>query len=132
MKTLLESQNTAAGKSSLRNNTIGESNTAYGFHSLEEANTEGKYNTAQMGITPFQIILQPIMALQSEQKPYKLIHKGLGNTAVGTNALESNTTGSSNTVSGWNSMPANTTGSSNVAMGVNSMSANTTGGLIPQ
>ena len=50
------------------------------------------------------------------------------NTAVGVNALKSNTTGISNTASGENALFSNTTGTSNTASGVNALTSNTTGG----
>jgi len=49
------------------------------------------------------------------------------NTAVGSLALKTNTTGSNNVAIGGQSMQANTTGSSNSALGNNSLVANTTG-----
>jgi hypothetical protein len=49
------------------------------------------------------------------------------NTAVGVNALASNSTGSISTAIGNNALNANTTGSSNVAVGDGALNANTTG-----
>ena len=49
------------------------------------------------------------------------------NTAVGSNAMFSNTTGSSNTAIGRKAMYANTTGTKNTALGVSSLLNNTTG-----
>lgn len=60
------------------------------------------------------------------------INIGLGggnissNTAIGTNALFSNTTGNGNTVNGFQSLYFNTTGSSNTANGYQSLYSNTT------
>jgi len=57
---------------------------------------------------------------------------GLGsivtNTAVGNNALITNTTGTDNTAIGRFSLRLNTTGSGNVGLGSTTLSANTTGG----
>lgn len=50
---------------------------------------------------------------------------GSSNTAVGTQALYVNTTGNGNTAVGLNALAANTSGFSNVAIGVNSLSSNT-------
>jgi len=49
------------------------------------------------------------------------------NTAVGTNALDANTTGASNTATGYNSLANNTTGYNNVATGKSALNDNTTG-----
>jgi trimeric autotransporter adhesin len=49
------------------------------------------------------------------------------NTAVGTNALRSNTTGCNNTASGRNALCSNTTGCNNTASGLNALRDNTTG-----
>src|SRR5262245_26592145 len=49
------------------------------------------------------------------------------NTAEGTNALFSLTTGTENTALGFNALRANTTGSGNTAIGTGALKANTTG-----
>lgn len=49
------------------------------------------------------------------------------NTALGSGALQSNTTGNSNTASGLQALPSNTTGVQNTASGVNALYYNTTG-----
>src|SRR2546423_6329309 len=49
------------------------------------------------------------------------------NTAEGTNALFSNTTGSENTATGFEALLSNTTGDSNTATGSEALPANTTG-----
>ena len=51
------------------------------------------------------------------------------NTAVGANALSSNTTGTLNTATGLSALQFNTAGNSNTANGANSLLANTTGGF---
>ena len=53
---------------------------------------------------------------------------GSQNTAIGTDALFSNTTGNSNTGIGFQSLPLNTTGSNNTGLGLQSLNVNTTGG----
>ena len=59
------------------------------------------------------------------------VGKGAGaiasNTALGSGALNANTTGSNNTANGLNALYSNTTGSNNTASGVNALNANTTG-----
>ena len=54
---------------------------------------------------------------------------GSANTAVGTGALFSNTTGDSNTAIGLNALVSNTTGSGNTAVGVRALDHNTQGSL---
>src|SRR5262245_35423809 len=49
------------------------------------------------------------------------------NTAIGSAALGSNTTGSGNTASGFQALRNNTTGFSNTASGASALSGNTTG-----
>ncbi len=53
---------------------------------------------------------------------------GIWNTAIGSDALQANTTGSQNTASGSFALQANTTGTSNTASGSFALQANTTGG----
>jgi hypothetical protein len=59
------------------------------------------------------------------------VGKGAGaiasNTALGSGALNANTTGSNNTASGRNALASNTTGFQNTASGVNALQSNTTG-----
>ena len=61
----------------------------------------------------------------------QLVPTGAGgvatNTAVGTGAMQNNTTGYQNTAVGTSAMQNNTTGYQNTAVGMNAMSANTTG-----
>ena len=54
---------------------------------------------------------------------------GASNTAIGSNALQTNTTGASNTAIGSNALQNNTIGVSNVAIGKWALSRNTTGFL---
>jgi hypothetical protein len=55
-------------------------------------------------------------------------NNGDGNTAVGANALQSNTTGSFNTANGSSALSANTEGNGNTANGSGALERNTTGG----
>ncbi len=50
-----------------------------------------------------------------------------GNTAVGYNAMNSNTSGYDNTAIGYSSLASNTTGNKNTAIGLGSLNSNTTG-----
>ena len=56
-----------------------------------------------------------------------VVATGANNTAVGANALASNTTGYSNTANGANALLSNTTGVGNTANGVSALLSNTTG-----
>src|SRR6266403_1673678 len=53
---------------------------------------------------------------------------GFDNTAIGFDALHSNTIGVQNTANGFEALAGNTTGSSNTANGLQALSGNTTGG----
>jgi hypothetical protein len=57
------------------------------------------------------------------------VSTGSGNTALGDNALSSNTTGFFNTAVGFDACMVNTTGFENTAVGTFALSANTTGDL---
>ncbi len=52
---------------------------------------------------------------------------GVGNTAIGSSALQANTTGVSNTASGYNALYSNTVGYNNTASGKGALSSNTEG-----
>src|SRR5256714_14920939 len=52
---------------------------------------------------------------------------GINNTAMGFDALFSNTTGFNNTATGWKALFSNTTGGYNTATGLNALFRNTTG-----
>ena len=56
-----------------------------------------------------------------------LNHTGLNNTAIGFQALTSNTTGYGNTATGFQALTSNTTGGSNTASGFQALTSNTTG-----
>ena len=55
------------------------------------------------------------------------VTSGFDNTALGFEALFGNTTGSANTATGWTALQGNTTGFNNTANGSNSLARNTTG-----
>src|SRR5256886_4828557 len=56
-----------------------------------------------------------------------LNNSGSANTAIGFEALFSNTTGTGNTAHGWSSLHSNTTGLNNTATGGSALNNNTTG-----
>ena len=102
--------NTASGSNALLQNTTGDLNTANGSNALLQ-NTTGASNTASGS-----------NALQSNTT-------GDLNTANGLNALQANTTGDLNTANGSNALQSSTTGVSNTANGSNALQSNTTGDL---
>ena len=111
--------NTGVGLDALSNITNGRLNTAFGYQALLNA-TSSSFNTA-IGY----------LALKSIVKDDDDLYDGY-NTAVGANALTSNTTGNNNTAVGTNVLFQNTTGESNSAFGAArffgfALAANTTG-----
>jgi hypothetical protein len=95
-------------------NNIGYSNVAIGRGALR--NDVGGINLVAIGDSALYNNLGDV----GEQE-------GLQNTAVGSKALYSNTTGSYNTANGHQSLYSNTTGSNNTANGHQSLYSNTTG-----
>ncbi len=59
---------------------------------------------------------------------YSLVGGSYGNTAMGSGALQTNSTGAYNTATGLNALESNTTGSINTAIGSGALASNTTGG----
>jgi hypothetical protein len=73
------------------------------------------------------VLLVSLTSAAWAQPPDVVTSDSSANTAMGTNALWSNTSGGWNTASGDSAMFRNTTGSSNTASGVNALGQNTTG-----
>ena len=95
--------NTAFGYLALQFATSSVNNTAIGYRALQ--NTVDFSNGGANGVT----------------------NSGTGNTAVGYNALFTNTTGNWNTAIGASALQTNTTGISNSAFGVGALALNTIG-----
>jgi hypothetical protein len=93
--------NTATGRRALYRNTIGLDNTAVGDRAMQ-SNIDGSRHTAVGSHALFNCVAAPDFA---------------GNTAVGTSALFSDTTGNFNTAIGDSALFSNTTGSGNIALG---------------
>ncbi|HNS17016.1 MAG TPA: tail fiber domain-containing protein [Bacteroidales bacterium] len=124
-------RNTGTGCSVLNSNTSGSYNAAFGNEALRD-NTIGYFNVA-VGLC----------ALASNTNRSNLVAVGdsalynnglgasgdqaTGNTAIGSRALVSNTTGYRNTASGYKSLQANTTGNWNTANGYQALYLNSTG-----
>jgi hypothetical protein len=109
------STNTAAGRSTLSNNTTGNSNTASGYNALR-SNTTGSFNTASGRNALFSNTTGSFNAASGRDVLYSNT-TGNNNTASGRDTLYSNTTGNSNTASGYNALYNNTTGNNNTALG---------------
>ena len=95
-------------------NNIGYSNVAIGRGALR--NDVGGINLVAIGDSALYNNFGDVGA-----------EEGLQNTAVGSKALYSNTTGSNNTANGTYSLYSNTTGGNNTANGTYSLYSNTTG-----
>jgi hypothetical protein len=145
--------NSAVGWSALRFNTTGMNNTAFGFGSLY-TNTTASKNTA-LGMDALRLnttagsntaigqnalysqsyspgsawsswnVAIGLEALYANQPTNT--GNGISNTAVGTYAMHSNTTGFNNIAIGTNTMASLTTGNQNTACGTGSLYNNVTG-----
>ncbi|CAN5133389.1 hypothetical protein BH11BAC6_BH11BAC6_01030 [soil metagenome] len=137
-------RNTANGSYSMYNNTTGRLNVAVGVDALN-ANTTGSGNTAngfealRNNTTGYSNVAVGIGALQYNTTGHNLVAIGDSalfnqgatgyyfNTAVGSKALYSNTTGYRNTANGYNALYSNTGGTNNTANGYYALYSNTTG-----
>src|SRR5215471_339879 len=133
--------NTAVGDSALHDTTVGDNNTATGYHSLLSNrgnqntatgalalanNNFGKENTA----TGFQAILTNTTGIRNTATGESALERnstGNNNTATGLSALHDNTTGDNNTATGLNALFKNITGQGNTATGSTALQSNTTG-----
>jgi len=124
--------NSALGSEVLYNNTNGHHNTAIGYNALF-TNTTGYSNLAAGTRALYRNTDRSNLVALGDSALY---NNGLGaggglqatgNTAVGSKALYSNTTGYRNTALGFEALQDNTTGGSNVAIGYSTMAVNTTG-----
>ena len=110
----------------MTSNTIGNSNTAVGFLSLNK-NTTGEFNCA-VGNNALSANVDGSSNSAFGVGALSANTRGDLNCAFGVNSLASNTAGNSNCGFGNNALSNNTTGISNSALGVNALLANTTGG----
>jgi hypothetical protein len=125
--------NVASGRAALFSNTTGSSNTALGRQALRD-NTTGYSNTA---VGTYALNNNTIKSNLVAVGDSALFNNGIGatsgvhatqNTAVGSKALFSNTTGDGNTATGYRSLFSNITGIFNTANGVQALYYNTSGG----
>jgi hypothetical protein len=133
--------NTAFGDGTLTNNTIGHENVALGFKASGAQDTAANTNTtigshAGRNNKGNSTVLIGTSAGYNNRRSNivaigdsALFNNGTGatatqavrNTAIGSKAMYSNTTGYGNTSTGYNSLKANTTGFNNTAMGDSAM-----------
>jgi hypothetical protein len=141
--------NTASGIESLFSNYSGSRNTANGYQALY-FNISGDYNTASgyralflntsgysnIALGPGALYKNTVRANLVAIGDSALFNNGNGasipaeaiaNTAVGSKALYSNTTGSNNTANGYQALYSNTTGTFNTATGKHALYSNTEG-----
>ncbi len=109
------SNNAATGYFALVNNSIGNSNVAVGHSALYRNSTRS--NLVAIGDS----------ALYNNGIGVSQYFHAIGNTAVGSKTLMTNTTGYNNTAIGFEAMLNNTSGGSNTAIGYSSLYSNTTG-----
>ncbi|NNV55491.1 tail fiber domain-containing protein [Limnovirga soli] len=137
-------ENTAIGAYSLQQNTTATGNTTVGAYSLAN-NTEGYNNTAEgnraltfnsVGYKNTAVGFQALYSNESARDNTAMGANALvnnygpnadGNSAFGSAALFSNTTGGGNTSIGYGSMSSNASGGDNTAIGYGSFENNTTG-----
>jgi trimeric autotransporter adhesin len=105
--------NTAVGKFALGSNTTGNSNVAVGRSALN-ANTD-RSNLVAIGDS----------ALYNNGVGATAADEAIGNTAMGSKTLYSNTRGSENTALGYNTLYYNSSGSYNTALGAGAMTGST-------
>ncbi|MBA3647750.1 MAG: tail fiber domain-containing protein [Chitinophagales bacterium] len=108
--------NTAFGMNTLLLNTTGYSNVAIGTNALHS--NVIRHNIVAIGDS----------ALFNNDNGAPLFFYATANTAIGSKALYSNTSGYDNTATGFQALYSNTTGQSNTGNGYQSLYSNTTGG----
>lgn len=120
--------NTAIGNSSMFANTNGRSNVAVGANALR-SNTVGNFNVG-LGVDALRnnSISTSNIAIGTNALKNSTGNGAVGdNTAIGGNALTSNTTGTQNVAIGPGALAGNLTGSGNFGLGQAVMSAKTSG-----
>jgi hypothetical protein len=141
--------NAATGYQALNGNTVGNGNTATGYQA-QTLNTQGSFNTAvgyqslncdTSGFSNVAVGARALFNCTNRSNTVAigdsaLYSNGLyaadsmdatGNTAVGSKALFSNTTGYRNTAYGDHALTSNTTGEHNTANGSRALHSNTWG-----
>lgn len=125
------SYNTAMGYNSMLFRRYGDDNTAIGHNALQR-DSVGEFNVAiGSGALAFQYGKSHIVAIGDSalyvNGYFAAANEGIGNTAVGSKTLFSNTTGSANTGTGYHALRSNSTGYYNTASGYQALDSNSTG-----
>lgn len=125
-------KNTAIGNLVLLNNTTGNNNTSIGTNALY--NNETGHSNVAIGPSALyhstnkdNIVAIGDSALFNNGNGAIEDYYGIENTAVGSKALYSNTSGSSNMAIGYQSLYSNSSGYSNLSIGTQSLYTNTIG-----
>jgi hypothetical protein len=124
--------NTASGVSALYSNSTGNYNTANGFNALY-SNAAGNSNTAigkdalYRNTDRSNLVAVGDSALYNNGTGAMESYQAIENTALGSKALYSNTTGHDNTANGYQALFSNTTGFFSTANGNQALFSNTTG-----
>ncbi len=118
-------RNTALGIQALTRNSTGWSNIAIGYWALDP-NVSGNENIA-IGVGSMSQCSSSTSRNVGLGTNALKVNQGTLNTALGTYALNYNTSGSLNTAVGGKALLNNTTGNYNTAIGIQSMFSNTTG-----
>ncbi len=111
-------QNTAVGFNALNLNTTGTSNIAIGYQALANARTINNFDNIAIGAFTLTgtAVLGDNIAIGYNALSSANYNKGQ-QIAIGTGALQNNTSGVQNHAEGYYALNANTTGTSNVAIG---------------
>jgi hypothetical protein len=126
------SGNTAAGQRSMFNNFSGTRNVAIGQDAMYQSSI-GNYNVAvgthalYRNATRSNLVAVGDSALFNNGMNALDITQAIGNTALGSKALYSNTTGSENTGVGYQALFGSTVGSKNTGVGYQALHSNTLG-----
>ncbi len=124
--------NTAIGRWALVTNSSGDNNTANGYAALY-SNTTGFSNVAIGTNALYRNMIRGNLVAVGDSALYNNgagvahIYEAMFNTALGSKALFSNTTGYDNTAIGFNALFSNTTGLHNTGNGKGALYHNTTG-----
>ena len=125
--------NAAYGRRALENNTSGSDNTAVGYEALS-ANPVGSQNVAvgsgalQNSTGDSGVVAVGYQALEDDNAANQGSYSGYGeNTAIGYQALQSDTNGYQNTAIGYLALVSNTSGNDNTANGAQALQDNTSG-----
>ena len=125
------SNNTAIGYQAAYNSTTSAGSTVIGYQAGYSATTNTLNNTVFIGYqagyyqTGASNTAIGYSSFVGSTTPAN--NNGYQNTAIGQEALKSNTTASNNTAVGYQAMQLNTTGTQNTAIGMQAMISNTTG-----